>query len=119
VTVAVATALPKLAVTVATPLDIARTTPNSSGDAIPGCDDVQLALTLRDVPSEKFPVTIIVSDLPTTISNEDRERVKLRISGAATTGVGAVALRSRPRLFLSVPSPQPAHMDAMTTGKRK
>ena len=43
VTVAEADTLPAVAVTVATPRATARTTPNSSGEATEGFEDVQLA----------------------------------------------------------------------------
>lgn len=86
VTVAEADTLPAVAVTVATPRATARTTPNSSGEATEGFEDVQLAATRRDDPSEYCAVTDSVSDDPETSCKVSFDSV---IPLSVTTGVVA------------------------------
>ena len=114
-----ADALPAVAVTVAVPFATARMTPKASGEAMFWFDEVHVAATRLEDPSEYCAVTESVSDEPTTSSTVARDRVMPVRAGAGAgagvaaapgaVGVGAVMLNAAARPFLPGLSLQAAH----------
>lgn len=127
VTVAEADTLPAVAVTVATPRATARTTPNSSGEATEGFEDVQLAATRRDDPSEYCAVTDSVSDDPETSCRASFDSVMpINVTtgvavgvAAGVTGVGEATLKACPRPRFSVHPELAAHARIAHTSRSR